>query len=741
MAKEGSITIGTELDTKSFDAQISKLEADLQRMVKALESDAQVDVKMRMNEDERLKLESDIERTKNQIISLREQQAKTSDSSKTMKNTYSEVNSKIREMQSGLSSVASTGLKGITKKIEGIGKSVQNVTKKVVKWGLALVGIRSAYNFIRQSVSTVSQYNKGLSNQIDFMKTVIATALEPLIKRIISLAYTLLSFINNIVKKLTGKDLFETAKKNMQATSKSAKEIKKQLAGFDEMTILQDNANQSGGDGGFSTKGFEGVDSGFLSILDKIKDMITSGDWGGIARMISDGIISGLEGLAEKIKSIDWKGIGKNISEFLTNLDYSGILVGLVTVFGEAVLGLQEMFLEIDWGKILKNLSTGIKDALSKVNYYIKQIKWSDLGGTLSEAFTSVDWGGIGSEIINSLFSSFRGITEFIDGIDWTEVGAKVGDTLHDIYKTIVDNLADTDWGEIARNMVDAIFDFIDGVDWLQLGGDILLGICEGIVAWIDFIVNVFAEMVNRILDFLGIHSPSKLFEDVGVNLMKGLINGLKSLINSIVNIFKSIVTKIKNVFSGIKTWMDDKVVKPIAKIFTGLWDGIKSGVNNAWTFIKKIFSKGGKIFSGVVDGVANVFQTIVNTLIDGINRVIRVPFDLINGLLNDIRNVSILKIKPFKGLWGQNPIPVPQIPKLAKGGIINQPGRGVAIGGEAGPEAVLPLTDSQQMALLGEAIGRYITITANITNSMNGRVISREIQKISAEQDFAYNR
>ena len=65
----------------------------------------------------------------------------------------------------------------------------------------------------------------------------------------------------------------------------------------------------------------------------------------------------------------------------------------------------------------------------------------------------------------------------------------------------------------------------------------------------------------------------------------------------------------------------------------------------------------------------------------------------------------------------------------------------GGAIVGESGREGVIPLTDSQQMALLGEAIGKYITINANITNSMNGRIISRELQKIQNEQSFASNR
>ena len=82
-------------------------------------------------------------------------------------------------------------------------------------------------------------------------------------------------------------------------------------------------------------------------------------------------------------------------------------------------------------------------------------------------------------------------------------------------------------------------------------------------------------------------------------------------------------------------------------------------------------------------------------------------------------------------------------IPRLASGGIINQPGRGVplGIGGEAGAEGVIPLTDSQQMALLGEAIGKYININATIPVYVGNRQIAREIQKINAENDFAYNR
>ena len=81
---------------------------------------------------------------------------------------------------------------------------------------------------------------------------------------------------------------------------------------------------------------------------------------------------------------------------------------------------------------------------------------------------------------------------------------------------------------------------------------------------------------------------------------------------------------------------------------------------------------------------------------------------------------------------------------KLAHGGIINNPGRGVSlgngiIGGEAGREMVMPL-DSQTMAQLGQEIGKWITINANIINQMNGRTISRELKTVTADSDFATN-
>lgn len=64
----------------------------------------------------------------------------------------------------------------------------------------------------------------------------------------------------------------------------------------------------------------------------------------------------------------------------------------------------------------------------------------------------------------------------------------------------------------------------------------------------------------------------------------------------------------------------------------------------------------------------------------------------------------------------------------------------GSALGGESGKEGVVPLTDQQAMAELGREIGKNVLVNLTNITSMNGRVISRELKNIRAEQDFAFN-
>lgn len=132
-------------------------------------------------------------------------------------------------------------------------------------------------------------------------------------------------------------------------------------------------------------------------------------------------------------------------------------------------------------------------------------------------------------------------------------------------------------------------------------------------------------------------------------------------------NVFSNAWQGVKNIFSGVGSFFSD-VWSSIKNAFGNVADWFKNVFSKAWTNVKNVFSTGGKIFTGIKDGIANTFKNVVNAIIRGINKVIAFPFDKINGMLNKIRETSFLGISPFKNLWGENPLPVPQIPQLSTG-------------------------------------------------------------------------
>lgn len=205
---------------------------------------------------------------------------------------------------------------------------------------------------------------------------------------------------------------------------------------------------------------------------------------------------------------------------------------------------------------------------------------------------------------------------------------------------------------------------------------DILMSLIEAVInifieVW-GAIQNVFApvgeffgEVWQKICDAFA--SVVQWFKDLFANAWQGI----KDAFASVGNFFSSIWSGIQGAFSNVTNWFKD--------IFSKAWQGVKN-----------VFSTGGKIFDGIKDGIANVFKTVVNGIIGGINKVIKVPFDAINSMLRKLKGIDILGVKPFGWIKEFN---VPQIPKLAKGGIIDS--ATLAVVGERGREAVMPLENN----------------------------------------------
>jgi phage-related protein len=468
----------------------------------------------------------------------------------------------------------------------------------------------------------------------------------------------------------------------------------------------------------------------------------------------------------------------------------NSVLPALLNILGAAFLVLNDALLKLQpialwiWENFLKPIAewTGgvIVTVLTAIGDWIREHKdtLSTVVAIAIALYTALNV----IPLALSLISGALGVlaTVITSPITWITALIALFVTLYDECEGFRAGM-DKAWEGI-KGIFEGAVDFIKALfkgDWAGMseawekiktsGKDLLTGLWEGLKAgweWIkDKLKTLWEKISKAFCKFFGINSPSTLFIKYGKYMMQGLRDGIKAVISSVIDTCKNLWTKIKNVFSSVTSWFKNKFKDAgsnIASAFTGalskiknackkVWSAIKDVFSNvtswfkdkftaAWTAVKNVFSKGGKIFSGIKDGISSTFKTIVNGLISGINKIIATPFNSINSMLNKIRSVSVLGIQPFAGLWRYNPLSVPKIPKLALGGIVNRPGRGVpAIIGEAGAEAVLPLENNTEwMDILADKINGSGTITIPIY--MDGKKIYTYMVDIGKRKAFAAN-
>ena len=277
----------------------------------------------------------------------------------------------------------------------------------------------------------------------------------------------------------------------------------------------------------------------------------------------------------------------------------------------------------------------------------------------------------------------------------------------------------------------------------LQGAIQLLNAIVEAIPLFIPLLTEALPQIIQSILAAFSENFP--LILDGAIQLFLALVQAipvialelvkalpqivsavLNALIQPVQNLFstlwQSISTGAANlwkavtgVFSSAAAWFNNTIIQPVSNFFTGLWNKLKSGASsawegiksvfstvatffkniftNAWTAVKNVFSTGGKIFDGIKEGIVNAFKAVVNVIIRGINKVIAVPLNGLNSVLDKIQNVSFLGISPFS--WVTWRAPIPQIPELARGGVVNK--ATTAIVGEDGKEAIVPLENNTQ--------------------------------------------
>lgn len=600
----------------------------------------------------------------------------------------------------------------IEKNASKVANKFSDMLKKVGKIALALVGVRTIINLITRSFNTLAQYNEELGTKMEQMRLVLAVALEPVINWLVSMLHTILSLINQISIALSGINLFGRASelwtqkmaKNMGGASGSAKELKKQLAGFDEMNVLQDpNASSGGGGGGGST-----------TQPWTLEPMI---DWSKFDIHI----------LMDKAKEIV-DGLIKGINNFLQNVSPEEIADGISTFIIGTLDIITKIFTELDWQK---------------------------LGKTIVEVIANLDWAGILKSLVENIIGSLTwpidliiglldGLVEILDQPDFLEklvkTGAEFGLALLKGLWTLVTKIV-----ELAGKILKVVIKLVGKI--LNYAIELLSAIVETIKEWVtkawDFVKGIFQTAWNWIISLLEKLAVKTLEKVNSVKkFLKGFADGFKLGIETIkqfaLNIVQTIINTIKNKVEETK----QTILNIVQVIVNGIKDrieAIKIGIYNVVEWIKDRFNSIVGFFKGIGIAIGDFFSQAIKGAINGVlywvESKVNWFIDKINSVIKWINKISPVKISKMSRI---------SLPRLATGGIINQPGRGVPVGGaiagESGREGILPLTDKQAMAELGREIGKWISIQATVPVNIGNRQVARVIQELNNDREFATN-
>ncbi|MDT6251179.1 hypothetical protein RRB26_04100 [Streptococcus pneumoniae] len=272
-----------------------------------------------------------------------------------------------------------------------------------------------------------------------------------------------------------------------------------------------------------------------------------------------------------------------------------------------------------------------------------------------------------------------RAIGEFFSGL-WTK--------LQEIFEPI------GQWfGEKFQQAWDAIVNIFSGI------GEWFSGVFQG--AW-DAIVNIFTPIGSWF---------GQRWADV--------TSALANIGAWFTDMFQKAWTGLTNIFSKLGSWFGERwadvtnalssVSNWFGEMFTNAYNAVKDAFSSigdffkgVWDTVKSIFVNAGQM---VGEAVGGAFKSAVNAVLGTIENVVNGFIGMINGVLGVVRNLP--------GLGWVGSVSTVSLPRLARGGIVDSPT--IAMIGEAGKEAVVPLENTGFIQTLGRVV------SSAVVNAMAG--------------------
>lgn len=533
-----------------------------------------------------------------------------------------------------------THAKSSTNDIGRMVKSLRNVA--LVSAGLRIAG--AAMGRLRSIVSEYISENATLQAQVNGLKQGMGQALAPAINLVANALSAVMPYIlgvSNAIGQLMGA-LFGSswtaaangAKKTAAATgsaAKAQKEMNRQLMSFDEINKLSDNSSSDNSGGGGSGSGISPIESKTPEWLEQFKQSFTdlfnseefsSASIGGKVGLIINTLNTEVN---KALSSVTFTQIGETLGNQFTDgvskIDWRslGSTIGMVMVMLPSII--VGFIYGTDWGLVGQSLSDMLHGAFTTVNEWMRSVDWLQLGDSLWQLISNVNWNTLASDLFSFLGLAIGGMV----GMLWPTIAncaTSIGDYFSEKIKEAGGNIPKGLW----------------------------LGITEGlgnIWQWIK--TNILDPFVSGFKDAFGIHSPSTVMAELGEYLMQGLTGGITSGITWVMDKLGDLKDKIFSIADRIKEAFDFEWNLPTLRLphLNVEWDPVDNVLANFFgvTAFPRLsvswFAKG-----GILDG-AQIFGRMGSTLLGGgeYGREAVLPLDHNTGWMDTLaqRVVSML--------------------------------------------------------------------------------------------------
>lgn len=192
------------------------------------------------------------------------------------------------------------------------------------------------------------------------------------------------------------------------------------------------------------------------------------------------------------------------------------------------------------------------------------------------------------------------GILGLIQGIFW-DIAEAVPVLLQGVWDGIVEAFKSTfHWEDTIKWFGDAGGYFTKAFNGEDVGKNIILGLINGIAGVISLVLEPFKNIIANVLALFGIHSPSTVFYDIGDNMIRGLYNALS------------------------ETWTS------ISDFFITAWEGIKQTISEKWEAIKTTVSEAINTVKTNITNVFNEIKTVISEKIESAKVAVTEKFESI---------------------------------------------------------------------------------------------------------------